>query len=37
MLGQFRLGVPEHTSTHEAPTLDAMMLGMLPGMWKELP
>ena len=27
----------EDTSKYEAPTPDAMPLGMLPGMWKELP
>ena len=36
VLGHFRLGVSEDTSTHEAPALDATLLGMLPGMWWEL-
>ena len=36
MLGHFRLGVPEDTSTHEAPLSGVTLLRRLPGMWWEL-
>ena len=36
MQDHFQLVVPEDTSTHEAPALDATLLGILPGMWWKL-